>query len=294
MATACSRTDGEPTGASPGSRDPNLLPRRFQLAQTHYRCCLLCEHRCAVDRQNGERGHCKAGPQARLFRHRVEYGEEPELVPSHLFYLAGCDLRCAFCIAEENAFDPRRGRVLSGSLLWSAIQWGRKLGARNLQWVGGEPTIHIPAVLEAMAACPQLPPIVWKSDFYATPEAFALLQGVVDVYVADFKFGNDHCARELAGVDDYVGIITRNLVVAASQAELIVRHLLLPGHIDCCLRPIVEWLSAHLPGVRFSLRDGYLPRWRARRDPQLGRYLSTEEIRRATELARRYGLSVVT
>ena len=54
-----------------------------------------------------------------------------------------------------------------------------------------------------MAGCPDLPPIVWKSDFHGTREAFALLDGVVDVYLADFKFGNDSCARRIAGVENY-------------------------------------------------------------------------------------------
>ena len=128
---------------------------------------------------------------ARVYKHRVEYGEEWELVPSHLFYLSGCDLRCAFCVAEANAFDPRRGRPLTADFLAEAVERGRDEGARTLQWVGGEPTIHLPAILEAMAGCSELPPVVWKSDFHGTREAFALLDGVVDVYLADFKFGDD-------------------------------------------------------------------------------------------------------
>ena len=94
-----------------------------------------------------------------------------------------------------------------------------------------------------MAGCDDLPPVVWKSDFYGTPDAFELLNGIVDVYVADFKFGNDACAYRLAKVDRYVSILTRNLV-AANQGDLIVRHLLLPGHFECCYRPIVEVLLA--------------------------------------------------
>ena len=91
-----------------------------------------------------------------------------------------------------------------------------------------------------MSHCPNLPPVVWKSDFHGTPEVFELLDGVVDTYVADFKFGNDLCAKRIAAVDDYLRIVTRNLKIAEKQARLIVRHLLLPGHADCCYRPIVQ------------------------------------------------------
>ena len=176
---------------------PADVPAKAQslaTAAAHYRQCLLCEHRCGVDRMAGERGECKAGPTPRLFRHRIEYSEEAELVPSHLFYLSGCDLRCAFCIAEANAFDPGRGRVLDAKTFSDAVAWGQARGAKNIQWVGGEPTIHLPALVRLMAECPGLPPVVWKSDFYGTPEALELLAPWVTTLVADFKFGNDACA----------------------------------------------------------------------------------------------------
>lgn len=220
-----------------------------------------------------------------MFKHRVELGEEAELIPSQLFYLSGCDLRCRFCIAEADAFDPRRGGPLTSELFQVAVAAGKAQGARTIQWVGGEPTIHLPAILEVMSECSGLPPIVWKSDFHATPEALALLDGSIDVYLADLKFGNDVCAKRIAGVANYLAIVTRNLTIAAAQGHLIVRHLILPGHFDCCFRPIVSWLRANLPGVKFSLRDGYLPSWQARHDPDLARPLNAGEARRARDLA---------
>jgi putative pyruvate formate lyase activating enzyme len=214
-------------------------------------------------------------------------------VPSHLFYLSGCDLRCAFCIAGINAFDPTRGVELRGEWFNNTVEWGRQRGAVNLQWVGGEPTIHLPAILDVMSRCPHLPPIVWKSDFYGTPEAFDLLDGAVDVYVADFKFGNDLCAKRLAGVDRYLSIVTRNLEIAARQTRLIVRHLLLPGHAECCYRPIVQWLGDHLPRAAFSPRDGYLPSWRADRYPEISKPLEVGAGEAAREWANRAGLNVI-
>lgn len=266
---------------------------RVAEADRHYEHCQLCEHRCGVNRVQGQRGTCKAGPVARVFRHRVEYGEELALIPSHLFYLSGCDLRCAFCIAESNAFDPSRGRELTSEFFCEAVAWGRGQAARNVQWVGGEPTIHLPAILRAMSACDELPPVVWKSDFYGTPEAFSLLDGIVDTYVADFKFGNDACAARIAGVENYVGIVARNLTTAADQGNLIVRHLLLPGHFDCCFRPVASWLHQHLPEAKLSIRDGYLPRWRARHFPELAGRLPRDVGPRAAELARGLGLNVI-
>ena len=266
---------------------------RLGRARAQYQSCNLCEHRCGVNRAAGELGRCKAGASARVFRHRVEYGEELELVPSHLFYLSGCDLRCAFCIAGINAFDPSRGRELSSEFFNDAVAWGRTQGATNVQWVGGEPTIHVPAVLEVMANCPDLPPVVWKSDFYGTDDAFDLLDGVVDAYVADLKFGNDECARRLAGVDDYLRVVTHNLLRVAGNARLIVRHLLLPGHDECCYRTVARWLKANLPQASFSLRDGYLPSWRSNRFDEIARPLPAEAGDRAREFAGAIGLAVI-
>jgi putative pyruvate formate lyase activating enzyme len=277
-----------------------LLPSRRNQAGRNssdftdaYRHCELCEHRCGVDRANGEVGFCKATAAANVFRHRIEYGEELELIPSHLFYLSGCDLRCGFCIAGINAFDPSRGNPLTTELFNDAVAWGIARGAKNIQWVGGEPTVHLPVILDVMSQCPSLPLVVWKSDFHGTPEAFAMLDGAVDVYVADLKFGNDACAKRIAGIENYFNIVTRNLRIAQQQTRLIVRHLLLPGHEECCYRPIVQWMKSNLPDVPFSLRDSYMPSWRSKRFTELTKPLSRQAGLMASDLAIAAGLRVI-
>ncbi len=193
-----------------------------------------------------------------------------------------------------NAFDPRRGQTLTADFFEKAVATGREQGAWTLQWVGGEPTIHLPAIFEAMAGCEDLPPVVWKSDFHGTHEAFALLDGVVDVYLADFKFGNDAAARRIAGVENYVRVVSRNLTTAAGQGDLIVRHLLLPGHYDCCFLPVAAWLGANLPGVKFSIRDGLSRRVRrADRHAELAGALEPGQGDRAREAAHLAGLRVI-
>jgi putative pyruvate formate lyase activating enzyme len=275
------------------SRHELLIAQSDKAGWQHYRRCMLCEHRCAVNRLAGEVGVCKADAQLRLFRHRVEYSEETDLVPSHLFYLSGCDLRCAFCIAGINAFDPSRGQELTLPLFQQAVAWGKQQGARNIQWVGGEPTIHLPGILDLMKQSANLPPIVWKSDFHFTSEAIELLDGRVDVFIADFKFGNDTCAARLGGGKDYVEIVTRNLKLAAPMGRLIVRHLLLPGHFECCFKPIAAWMRDNLPGTEFSLREGYLPSWRSAHFAELRLPLHRQEQRMAREWVNNLGLKVI-
>lgn len=269
------------------------LTQRAAMAHRMLHDCELCEHRCRVDRVSGERGFCKADASARVWRYWVDYAEERALSPSLLIYLSGCDLRCDFCISESNAFNAHQGVRLTADWLDRLVDWGIEQEARTLQWIGGEPTIHAAAILDALSGCRQRLPIVWKSDFYGTPEVWQLLDSIVDTYVADFKFGNDGCAERIAGVRRYVEIVTRNLLDVASRGPLIVRHLLLPGHEQCCFVPILEWLQRRLPHVPLSLRDGYLPRWRAGRHAELSRPLTPDEGPRALALAADFGLNVV-
>jgi putative pyruvate formate lyase activating enzyme len=281
---------------------PQIDAERLACAAQHERQCTLCEHRCGVDRTTSGSGagrgrgeaKCHAPAEARVFRHRVEWGEESFLNPCHLFYLSGCDLRCVFCINGLSAFDSARGQPLTQKFFQESLVLGRAKGAKTLQWVGGEPTIHLPAILRAMAGVNNLPPVVWKSDFHFTPEALDLLTGVVDVFVADFKFGNDRCARRLSGVRGYLDIVTRNLLAARTRARLVVRHLLLPGHEECCWRPIASWLAKHLPEVEVSIRGGYLPHWRAAHFPELATPLLREAYPAAVATARHFALRVIT
>jgi putative pyruvate formate lyase activating enzyme len=153
-----------------------------------------------------------------------------------------------------------------------------------VQWIGGEPTIHLPAILTAASQCDCGAPVVWKSNFFATPEVWELLEGWVDVYIADLKFGNDACAKRIAGIEGYMAVVTRNLLAVAGRGRLIVRHLLLPGHFDCCYRPIVEWMRRCLPRVPISIREGYMPRWHADQHEELSRPLDRRHAAQALAL----------
>ena len=222
------------------------------------------------------------------YRHRIEYSEETCIAPSHLFYLSGCNLRCRFCIGEERAITPAQGQPLTQSFFSESITWGRSQGAKTLQWVGGEPGIHLEALCTLMDQIPRLPPVVWKSNFYFFPQAFETLWKYVDTFIADFKFGNEQCAATLCGASNYVETVTTALLAVYSRDPnaLIVRHLLLPGHFDCCFLPILDWFANNTPEARFSLWEGYSPSWQAKNDSLLCSYLAPNDAVRAKELIR--------
>ena len=133
--------------------------------------------------------------------------------------------------------------------------------------------------------------MVWNSNMYTSAEAMELLDGVIDVYLGDFRYGNDACARELSDVDDYFAVVTRNFASAFGSAEVMLRHLVLPGHLECCTRPVMEWTARNMPGVYFNLMFQYRPGYRAGLHPGIDRRLSAEEMRTAGVMAAEYGLA---
>jgi putative pyruvate formate lyase activating enzyme len=255
--------------------------------------CNLCLHRCGVDRLAGERGLCHAGVHTRFFCAQVEVGDELELVPAFNIALSGCDLRCDFCITGASSWNPNAGAAFDAEAVAAEAKRALATGARTVMLLGGEPTVHLPAALEFVAAMPNTARLVWKTNAHGSPEARELLEGMFDVWLADFKFGNNACARRLAKVPDYLNGVRENLRWASRHTELIVRHLLMPGHADCCWRPVAEWLAGELPAVKVSLRSSFWPGWHTGRHPELRSAVTPREIEYAFELAERLGLNLI-
>jgi putative pyruvate formate lyase activating enzyme len=273
---------------------PKLARRRASAARRALAACHLCAHDCGANRLAGEVGPCHAGSEARVFSAQVEVGDELELIPTFAIALSGCDLRCDFCITGESSWNPRAGELLRPGVLAQRASTALASGARSVMILGGEPTIHLPAALEIAAAMPASATLVWKTNAHGSQQARELLDGVFDVWLADYKFGNDACAEQLAKIRDYQQIARENLLWANDHSELIVRHLLMPGHLDCCWRPVAEWLASNLPGVKVSLRAGYWPAWHAARHLELRRPAPAAESERALHLAAKLGLNLIS
>lgn len=269
-----------------------LAAERAELARQALSACRLCAHRCGVDRTSGPAGRCRSDATSRLFHEGIEWAGEADLVPTSVLSLSGCNMTCRFCLTGAPSQDGSAGVPLDPEA------WADRLAAcpaplKSVTLLGGEPSIHLDGALEIAARVPRGLQFVWKTNAYASPEGRELLEGIPDVVLADLKFGNDACAEMLAGVPRYTEIVRENLLHAARTSRLIVRHLLMPGHLECCLGPAARWLSAAIPGVSFSLMTGFLPVFRATTDPVLGRTNSSEECRRAVDLVRSLDLGVL-
>jgi len=236
---------------------------RAAIARAMLADCRLCAHNCGVNRLEGELGLCRAGATTRFFSAQVEVAEDLELIPSFALALSGCDLRCDFCITGAPSWNARAGEVFDPRTM--AVKSQASLGTRrpddhDFGWGTNHSTA---AALEFVAELPATAKLVWKTNAHASAFARELLDGMFDIWLAGFQIGNDACAQSLARVPDYLRIVRENLLWAAEHTELTVRHLLMPGHIECCWRGVAEWLAAELPNVKVSLRSSFWPAWRA-------------------------------
>lgn len=267
------------------------LDNKIELAHEIYSHCELCERKCGADR-NVETGHCGVR-EARVVSEFMHFGEEPELVPSHTIFFAGCTLECAFCQNWDISTRPRSGTAFSAKEVASLID-GQASRAKNANWVGGDPTPNLPFILEVMGHLESDKAQVWNSNMYLTEKAMALLDGVIDVYLTDFKFGNNECASRLCNAENYWDVITRNHIIAGGQAEVIIRHLVLPGHVECCSKPALDWIAENLGNsVRLNIMSQYRPQHQAFRHPEINRSLKIEEFKDAYEYGFGLGLNLV-
>ena len=220
--------------------------------------CELCEHRCGVDRFR-ELGVCLLPASARAYRVFLHHGEEPEISPTLAVFVTGCSFRCAYCSDAAFVARPDQGEAIEPAALAARIDDGWRAGARSVSFVGGNPDENLPALLEVVDALEEPIPVVWNSNLFLTPEPLALLAPRVAVFVPDFKFGNDACARAIARADRYGEVLRRNLSYVHGKSRLIVRHLVMPGHVECCTRPVAEFIARELPAATLNVLTQFEP-----------------------------------
>ena len=269
---------------------PSLLDLKSVLAHRILRRCRMCERRCGVNREEGEMGYCGVGAVSRVASNFLHFGEESELVPSHTIFFSGCTFHCEYCQNWDIAMDARTGSPADAGQLASSLREGIRQGSRNANFVGGNPDPNLHTILDTIISLGEdgrYLPMVWNSNMYTSEESMRLLEGVMDIYLADFRYGNDDCARKYSDVEDYFRVVSRNFAIAYRQGEIMLRQLLLPNHLSCCTARIMEWVASNIPGTYFNLMFQYRPEYRAGLHPEIDRRPTQEEKKRAVEIARR-------
>lgn len=269
----------------------SLLDLKVAIADRMLENCNFCERRCGADRKHKKTGYCKIDAVSRYSAEFLHQGEEPELVPSHTVFFTGCNFKCAYCQNWDISQSPRSGIPILPQELAKTITMRRAYGSRNVNFV--TPTPHTHTILRALNALKVNVPVVWNSNMYYSKEVAELLEGVVDVYLGDMRYGNDDCAKNYSDVPDYWNVVTRNFKKAYTDGEILLRQLVLPSHLDCCTAPIVKWVKENIPNVRFNLMFQYRPTYRAYEHPEINRSLMPVEVQKALDIVREAGLEDV-
>jgi putative pyruvate formate lyase activating enzyme len=286
------------------------LKRRAEEAVAALGSCRLCPRDCGVDRLANRKMACKVGRKARVSAHFAHFGEEDCLRGyngSGTIFFSFCNLRCVFCQNWETSQEGS-GREVDALELADLMLDLQERGCHNINFV--TPEHVVPQILEALVHAVERGlrlPLVYNTSAYDSAESLRWMDGVVDLYMPDFKYWRPESAARVLKALDYPDTARRMiremhrqvgpLVVdeeGLARRGLILRHLVMPGALEET-REILGWVARELgPDTYVNVMDQYHPDGRVVREPQrfpeLTRPLSQGDFQRAVEYAREAGL----
>ena len=233
--------------------------------------CTLCPRQCGVDRSAGETGFCGGGDIALVAKTMLHQWEEPALAGSGgsgAVFFGGCTLRCRYCQNAAISGGPV-GTPMDSRQLREIFEALIAQGAENIDLV--TPTHYLPTILPALS--PKLPvPVVYNCGGYERVETLQQLEGKVDIYLPDLKYAESRLAKSLSAAADYfprakaaIREMFRQTGPVRWEGDkvvkgVIIRHLILPGHVDNSLK-VLDWIGkTFAPGdVLVSLMRQYTP-----------------------------------
>ena len=269
--------------------------------------CRLCPRQCEVDRLNNEKGFCKTGRKAKVASYNAHFGEEAPLVGrfgSGTIFFAFCNLRCSFCQNYEISHLGEGAELEAKDLAAIMLELQRR-GCHNVNLV--TPTHVVPQILEALLLAVEnglTVPIVYNCGGYERVETLKLLNGIIDIYMPDFKFWDQKWADRYCNAPDY-----RKMAVKAfkemhtqvgdlkinndgiAERGLLVRHLVMPNGI-AGTKDIMEFLSKEISANTYvNVMDQYRPCGTAYQDEYINQRISSKDYSRALDCARNAGLT---
>ncbi len=272
------------------------------------RNCTLCPRNCHVDRPAGELGFCGTGDQPYVASWNAHFGEEAPLVGHHgsgTIFFSHCNLGCLFCQNWTISHAGEGGPISFEALAKIMLALQQRHGCHNINFV--TPTHQVYQILQALKIAIERGlsvPLVYNCGGYEAPETLRLLEGIIDIYMPDFKFADPDTAEQYAKAANYPAVAKAaihemhrqvgDLVVDSrgiARRGLLVRHLVLPEGL-AGTKEIVEFLAREIsPDTYLNIMDQYYPCYRAGEHPPLDRRLGREEYRRAVRAAREAGLT---
>ncbi len=282
------------------------LEERANGLTARLRFCSLCPRVCSADRADPRQAFCGIGLEALVSSAQPHFGEEPPITGtrgSGTIFFAGCSLRCWFC-QNADISHGRAGRPVEAGQLAGLMLNLQSMGCHNINLV--TPSHVVPQILSALVLAVEeglTIPLVYNSGGYDSVDTLRLLDGIVDIYMPDFKYADPLHARRLSAAPDYpetarsalkemhrqVGDLRTDSAGMAVRG-LLVRHLILPGDqagTAECMRFLARELS---PDTCVNIMAQYRPLYKAWRRPEVNRPLRMDEYESALEAARAAGI----
>lgn len=272
-----------------------------------YENCLLCPRKCGTNRSTGQTGVCGVSAKIRVARAALHYWEEPCISGekgSGAVFFSGCSLHCVFCQNQEIS-DGKAGKVISKERLSDIFLELKAKGANNINLV--TPGQYIPdivwAVNDARRRGMELP-IVYNTSGYEDAKELKLLEGIVDVYLPDFKYMDSALSAKYSRAKDYPSVAKQALSEMVRQQQkvviddatgliqkgVIVRQLLLPGHVNDA-KAILKYLhDTYQNSIYISMMSQFTPI--ALKDyPEINRTVTRREYERLIDYAIKIGIT---
>lgn len=289
------------------------LHRRTERAVAMLEDCRACPRDCGVDRLRDRWSACKTGRHAVVASYFAHRGEEDCLRGTHgsgTIFFAHCNLRCIFCqnfdISQQVAPGPTSPGSPPEAIAEMALELQRA-GCHNINFV--TPEHVVPQILEAIVVAVERGlrlPIVYNTSGYDAVESLKLLDGIVDIYMPDFKYWSGERSKKYLTAADYPDVARRSIRAmhwqvgplvlddqGLARRGLLIRHLVMPGATGET-RAILEWIATELgPETYVNLMDQYGPAGHVDpgRHPEIARRPSSAEVDAARRIARRFGLT---
>lgn len=272
--------------------------------------CRICPRNCGADRYSLKLGYCNADASYAISSICIHRGEEPAISGDRgicNIFFGHCNLRCVYCqnyqISDRHAFIPGYGDDIEPVIRDITRVLDR--GIVNVGFVSPSHFLpHTKAIIAELKARDHHPIFVYNTNSYDKVEELRKLEGLIDVYLPDFKYADAKLAEAYSGAKDYPSVALQSLVemyrqvgstlipgsAGVAERGMIIRHLVLPGHVQNSLE-VLEQIAEHLsPNVHISLMSQYYPTPRVWDHSQLGRTVSLKEYAQVVQRMESLGM----
>ena len=269
--------------------------------------CRLCPRECGVDRSEGKKGYCGASNELKVARAALHMWEEPCIsgeAGSGAVFFSGCPMRCRFC-QNYSIAAARKGKVISIERLAQIFLELQEKGAANINLVTPTHyTLHIIKALDLAKENGLRIPVVYNTSGYEKTETLKLLRGYIDIYLPDFKYMDGLLAAAYSNAPDYPEYAKRVLEEMVGQtgplkldeetgmarSGVIVRHLVLPGHVRNSKAVIQYLYETYGDQIYISIMNQYTPMPQVTKDKLLGRKVTRREYEKVIDYALELGV----